>query len=237
MVISSKLLQKLRLPWPHTLPDLITGERKDVVHLIKSVSSLGRFRLFAEAWPTMASIHITRHPCAVFASTRVGIDQGVMSSNVFLRSLFAQEEAANYPFSLEDMQNATFEEQVAYRWMLLNDKAAADMEAASRYLRVGYEDLCTNVDRVSRQVFDHIGITLSAQTKHFIQEISRPSEHATGKRGYFRVQRPIKSALDKWKTQLDPDCVTRIREIVSHSPLGRAYFQESATPKTAASAC
>ncbi|MGI9508590.1 MAG: sulfotransferase [Geminicoccaceae bacterium] len=225
MVLSTKFARSLRLPLPDSMPDLVARDR-DVVYLIKSVRSLGRARLFADAFPAMASIHILRHPCAVCASTQVGIDKGVMSSNVFLPSLFAQKEAADYPFSLEDMQNATFEEQIAFRWMLLNDKAAADMEGAPGYLQIRYEDLCTDLEHMSRVVFDHLGLALGEQTKRFIHDISRPVTSETSSGGYFKINRPVTSAVDKWKTQLEPNCVARIRDVVSHSPLGRAYFDE-----------
>ncbi len=235
MVLSTKAVRSLRLSRPDSLPDLIAGDGDGMLCLIKSVSALGRARLFAEASPNMACIHILRHPCAVIASTRSGIEKGVMGTDVYLTSLFAQPESARYPFSFETMKTATFEEQAAYRWMLLNDKAAADMTGAAGYLRIGYEDLCLSVDRVSRQVFDHLGLGLGAQTERFIGEISRPPPAPDSRIGYFKIKRPITSALDKWKTQLDADIVARIRDIVCHSPLGRAYFEDE-EPKTSMAA-
>lgn len=236
MVLSTKFAERLRLSLPDTMPDLINGDGSDMLCLIKSVSALGRARLFAEASPDMASVHILRHPCAVIASMRVGIGKGVMGSSVYLTSLFAQKESARYPFTFEQMQEATHEEQAAYRWMLLNDKAAADMEGARGYLQVRYEDLCNHVDHTSRQVFDHLGLTIGAQTERFIRDISRPSETTRASSGYFKIKRPITSALDKWKTQLKPDEVDRIRAVVSHSPLGRAYFGDDAMSETVAAA-
>ncbi|MEZ5931297.1 MAG: sulfotransferase [Alphaproteobacteria bacterium] len=224
LVLSTKMARRCRLqPW-ESMPDLVDRDDGVRLHLIKSVSALGRARLFAEAVPKMRMIHIIRHPCAVYASLRVGIDKGVMGSNVALKPLFSQKQSQEYPFSLKQLENAPFEQQVAYRWMLANDKAAADLAGTSRYLRVVYEDLCTDVDRVSRQVFEHLGLTTGVQTRRFIEEISEKPGAGQRDVGYFRVKRPITSAVDKWKSQLDAQTVDRIREIVSHSPLGRAYF-------------
>jgi hypothetical protein len=226
MVLSTKVAERLRLSPTDTLPDLIADDGRETFCLIKSVSALGRARLYAEASPDMASIHILRHPCAVFASMQTGIEKGVMGSNMYLASLFAQKEAERYPFTLEDMQDAAPEEQAAYRWMLLNDKAALDMEGVSGYLQIRYEDLCTQVDRLSQQIFEHLGLTVGKQTERFIDEISRP-QRSDGS-SYFKIKRPITSALDKWKTKLGQEEVARIRAIVHHSPLGRAYFEDDA---------
>lgn len=227
MVLSTKVAEKLRLSPMDTLPDLIADDGRETLCLIKSVSALGRARLYAEASPNMASIHILRHPCAVIASMQTGIEKGVMGSNLYLDSLFAQKEAARYPFTLEDIQEAAPEEQAAYRWMLLNDKAAADMAGISGYLQIRYEDLCTQVDRISQQVFDHLGLAVGKQTERFIDDISRPQKSDGA--SYFKIKRPITSALDKWKTKLNEKEVARIQAIVSHSALGRAYFEEPAT--------
>jgi hypothetical protein len=224
LMLSTKLARKWGVsPWD-SLPDLMDRERGGMLRLIKSVSALGRARLFAEAVPEMPVIHIIRHPCAVYASLRVGIEKGVMGSTVALKTLFAQKESETYPLGFNEMADAPFEQQVAYRWMLLNDKAAADMAGFPTYLQISYEDLCTDVDRVSQQVFAHLGLTLGPQTRRFIDEISRGSSARPSDVGYFRVKRPITSAVDKWKTQLDAATVKRIRKIVSHSPLGRSYF-------------
>jgi hypothetical protein len=224
LVLSTKIARRCRLQRWETLPDLAHRDGCGRLRLIKSVSALGRARLFAEAVPGLVVIHIVRHPCAVYASLRVGIEQGVMGARVALKPLFAQPESAKYPLRLKDMEGAPFEQQVAYRWMLANDKAAADMTGFPTYLQIRYEDLCTHVDQVARQVFGHLGLTAGAQTQRFIDEIRSTRSNGARPAGYFRVQRPITSALDKWRTQLDAPAVDRIREIVSHSPLGRAYF-------------
>ncbi|NJO39064.1 MAG: sulfotransferase [Rhizobiales bacterium] len=230
MVLSTKLAETWRLPLTASVPDLIDRGRGEVVYLIKSVSSLGRARLFADAQPDMPMVHIVRHPCAMIASLKVGIGKGVMAPDVYLRSLFAQKEAASYPYSFEAMEKASYEEQAAFRWMLMNDKAAADMAGHPRYLQIAYEDLCRQVDRVAAQVFDHIGIKIGAQTRAFIDSVSRREDPAAmgaeaRRTGYFKIDRPIASALDKWRTALEPETVARIRDVVSHSPLGRHYFE------------
>jgi hypothetical protein len=222
----SKAAERLGLPLPGGAPDMIRRHRGEIVYLIKSVSSLGRAALYRRAVPGVRYVHILRHPCAVYASLQVGVEKGVMAPDVFLNALFGLEEAARYPFSRREMENASFEEQVAFRWMLLNDKAAADMADSPDYLRIRYEDLCSDVDRVSRQVFDHLGIEIDGQTRRFIDSLRQAPGERRAKPGYFKVTRPIMSAVDKWRARLDPESVERMRRVVSCSALGRAYFED-----------
>ncbi len=227
MIMSSKIGRRFRLPIGDSIPDLVRTRHQDMLYLIKSVSALGRAQLFSRAVPQLACIHIVRHPCAVYASLQSGRKRGLMQTKIRLEPLFEQPESAQYPFTREEMTNATFEEQIAYRWMLTNDKAAIDMAESSRYFRVSYEDLCTDIDRVSRRVFDHLNLPLCTQTKRFINEISNTSHEGADRVGYFDVKRSIGSAINKWKTQLGQETIERIRAVVSHSPLGRMYFDET----------
>lgn len=224
LTLSSKLAHHYKLPLLNRVPDMIGNNNRDVTYLIKSVSSLGHTRLFDIAMPGMSYIHILRHPCAVYASLTVGVEKGVMAPDTHLKSLFSLKETEEYPFTYDDISNATHEEQVAYRWMLLNDKAVKDMVGTRGYLRLRYEDLCTDVETVSRQIFDHLDLDIEDQTRHFISSISRGSDASGASAGYFKINRPITSAVDKWKDKVGPASVERIQNIVAHSELGRAYF-------------
>lgn len=226
MVLSSKIGRRLHLPVGRSMPDLVQTQQHDVLYLIKSVSALGRAQLFSQAVPNMASVHIVRHPCAVYASLQSGRKKGLMRTKIRVEPLFDQPESARYPFTREEIARATFEEQVAYRWMLTNDKAAVDMANSSRYLRIGYEDLCTDIGQMTHRIFDHLNLPIGGQTRRFIDEISNPSVNGTNGVGYFDVKRSIGSAIDKWETQLEQGAVERIRAVVCHSPLGRTYFDK-----------
>jgi hypothetical protein len=226
MLLSAKAARRLKLPPPKTLPDLISAEPGMRLTLIKSVSALGRARLYSEAVPDLRSIHIIRHPCAVYASLHKGLKKGLMRAKPEIKPLFRTPEAVAYPFSLDEMKKASFEEQIAYRWMVTNDKAAKDMAGSPHYLRIGYEDLCTDVETVSRRIFEHLDLELGPQTQRFIDEVNSEPTNGGKAAGYFDVKRSITSGLDKWKTELDGETIERIREVVSHSPLGRTYFEE-----------
>ncbi len=227
MLFSSKAARRLRLPVADNVPDMVTSDRRNLLHLIKSVTSLGRAGLYRKAVPNLASIHIVRHPCASFASLHLGMKKGLMPPKFSVEPYLDHPETQNYPFTLDDIAGATLEEQVAYRWMLANDKAAADMDGSPNYLRIRYEDLCTDVEHVSKAVFDHLGIERSQQTRRFIDEISQTPAPDSRPVDYFKIKRPITSAVDKWKSQLEPETVERIRNIVCHSPLGRGYFEDA----------
>ena len=226
MLLSAKVARRLKLTSAHSLPDLVSAEPGETLTLIKSVSTLGRARLFGEAVPQLRTIHILRHPCAVYASLHKGLEKGLMRAKPQITPLFSTPEAAIYPFTSDDMKRASFEEQIAYRWMVTNDKAANDMADSPRYLRIGYEELCTDVEAMSRRVFDHLGLPLGPQTRRFIDEVSGEPVNGGKAVGYFDVKRSIKSGLDKWTSELDAATIERIQKVVSHSPLGRAYFEE-----------
>ena len=86
---------------PACIPD-ICDERADKTFVIKSVNSIGRVPLFLKAIPNLKIVHIVRHPCAVISSLQIGHQQGLMSNNVYLKSVFTMGDIDRFGYSREE---------------------------------------------------------------------------------------------------------------------------------------
>lgn len=206
-------LEKAHLPVK--VPDLLSGN--DFRVLIKSVNSTGRVPMFAQAIPDMKFIHIVRHPGAVLASLLNGIENNKMRRFDFVDSVAKMSIAANYPFSIEYLSNASFEEKSVYVWMLQNDKVYMEMKDGANYHLVSYEDLCVNMaDRV-QEMCDFLGLEFDQQMRDFIRMISGVNQES----GYFSVIKNPTSSIAKWEDRLDAEVTEKITAIARSSEVGR----------------
>lgn len=194
-----------------SVPDLIrAGSDPKVV--IKSVNSVNRIALFAEADPAMRFIHLLRHPCGVVASRLRGTSMQLMPKENFLDVFLKLPEAQEYPFTLEELKAKSWEERAAYAWMFTNDKAAMDAKDAPNVRTVNYEALCRDVEGMLPGLFEHAGLGMTPETERFIGA----QRNTSGDASYFTVMRDPTSALEKWKDELDSDVIDRIFGIVQH---------------------
>ena len=208
---------------PLNVSDCIgAGELEHIVYLIKSVNSPWRTKLFSEAKPHWRFIHILRHPCAVINSRLRGIESKLMQAKAYLRPAFQAGMAEGYPFSLEELEASSFEEQSVFLWMICNQRILDDMAGKAGYRLVVYEELCRNLEGNTRQLLDFAGLSWSAQTERFIRQLEATE---TGKAGYFDVRRAPLDSLDKWRDQLSPEQIAKIERIVCHAEVGRRFFE------------
>ncbi len=186
-------------------------------YVLKSVNSLCRMALFANAVPTCRFVHLIRHPCGVIASRIRGQQENAMSAKTFLKSLFQLPEAKLYPYTLAEMAARTFEEQVAYDWMVKNDKVARDMRNSDCYYPVSYEKLCEAeaLESVLQELFLYAKLRWHPQTEQFIHRLQHIS--GTKRTSYFGVLRNPAGGQHGWKRDLTPAQVQRISAIVAHA--------------------
>lgn len=210
---------------PLNIADCIDGSQDErILCMIKSVNSPWRTLLFSEAMPNCRFIHILRHPCAVINSRLRGIESNLMQAKTYLRPPFEAGMAEGYPFSMEELEASSFEEQTAFLWMICNQRIHDDMAGREGYRIVIYEDLCRELEPTTRQLFDFAGLSWSAQTQQFIRELeSRGTDDA----GYFDVQRAPLASLDKWRDQLSGEQIAKVERIVCHAEVGRRFFNAS----------
>lgn len=212
------LAEKAGLNLP--IPDLAKDDNYTTV--IKSVNSLGRVPMFAQAMPDMKFIHIVRHPGAIIASQLRGIEQKKMGQELFINSVSKMSNARSFSIDIESISNASFEEQSAYIWMVQNDKSYRELSGNPNYMLVSYEDLCVNMaDRVET-LCQFMGISFDSQMRHFITMLARTD----GESGYFSVMKNPLANIDKWETTIDSDTRDKIQGIIEQSEIGRFVIEK-----------
>ena len=232
----AKAMERLAGPLvkrPLPVADFIRGGREDeILHVIKSVDSPWRTVLFSDAMPNMRFIHIVRHPCAVVNSRLRGIKSKLMAGKIYMQTPFEAGMADGYPFSLEELEALSFEEQSAFLWMICNQWIHDSMAGRQGYLMVCYEDLCRDLEATTRRMFDFAGLSWNPQTEAFIRALETSD---TGNAGYFSVMRSPVTSLDKWRDQLSGEQIERIERMISRSDIGRRFVDGADAKKERAS--
>jgi len=203
------------------VPDLIVRNRAPLV-VVKSVNAM-RGPIFAKAMPDLKIIHIVRHPCGVLSSLVRGRMAGKMTGEVYLKELFQVPEANAYGLTYDDLANASYAEQQAFRWMVHNDFVNQHLADSPNYLFVSYEKLCNELDSEMRRLCAFLDLDLDPQMQAFL---TRTSTAPSGDASYFSVVRNNLSGLAKWETELSREQAESIIRIVERSPLGRKVLEE-----------
>ena len=204
------------------IPDCLNQSARDrILYLIKSVDTPWRTLLYSRARPAWRFIHILRHPCAAISSKIKGIERNLMTADTFLRPPFEAGMAANYPFTLDEIESCSYEERIAFLWMICNQWIHDEMADHPGYQLVVYEDLCQDLTATTRRLFDFIGLSFDAQSQDFLAQLEATE---AGDAHYFDVVRSPKASLYKWREQLSADQIERIERMVCHSAIGRRFF-------------
>jgi len=196
------------------LPDLFDRCKTPSLLVIKSVNSLCRTSLFAAADPAAKFLHVIRHPAAVIASRLRARNVGIDMTESYLPALFALPEAQLYPFTHDDMATRPLAAQLAYSWMIQNDKAAIDADDEDRIRTVIYEKLCTDVAGGLQPLFAFAGLDWTGEVTAFVERLESAK---TSQVGYFDILRPPTASLYKWRTELSSDDISAIAEITQHA--------------------
>lgn len=194
----------------------------------KSIESLGRLGVVLGALDEAVAIHLLRHPCGYISSVLRGeaahtfVDNRPSSDDYgLLEMLLGTAPARRYALTLEALRELTPEERLAWRWVLVNEKAVDDAAASGRAKVVSYDALCRDPEGVGRGMFAFVGLDWDAQTAHFVAQ-STASEDA----GYYSVFKdPLRAAM-RWREELAPEVIGRIMAVVAKSPLGETWFAD-----------
>lgn len=205
------------------VPDLMAPAARDVVTVMKSVNSLNRARLFLDAAAGLRIVHIVRHPCGVVASKIRGSAQQLMKTQVFMDSLYRMEGVEQYGIARADLERFGLAEQLAFQWMVTNDRVIADTAGHPRCRLVRYEDLCREPRTVLRELFEFAGLDWNDQTEAFIASLE-DRDSATA--AYFSVLRAPAKAAFKWREELATTTVESIRSITGRAAIGALYAQD-----------
>jgi hypothetical protein len=105
----------------------------------------------------------------------------------------------------------------AWCWIAFNESVLETMGDLPNVRVVLYEDLCSEPERVAREVFNFIGLPWHDQTARFIQG----STHHTGRAAtnYYAVLRSSTATADRWRTAMPWSDQEAVRSVVRHSRL------------------
>jgi hypothetical protein len=198
------------------IPDLIDPARHPELRVvIKSVSSRGRARLFADALPGARIIFIVRDPWGQVASMQRGAALGMFEDNIPVAELLETEQAARYGLTEARFASLPEVEQFAWNWAILNEKAIDDLHGLDRVKVLKYQDLCEHPLEQARTLLAFAGLPWDSQTETFL----RRSTTYTGPNRYYAVFRDTAASLYHWRQELSEEDQQRISQVVQATSL------------------
>jgi hypothetical protein len=175
---------------------------------------------------TMPIIYLVRHPGAVVASHLRGQAGGAMpvgDHRAVRRIVEAldRELAETFASRLAAM---TETELNALIWRAEVQRGLRAVRAhASTAMLVLYKHLVTDTIATVTRIFEHFGLELHPQTRAFLETSTRGDQVARWRSGegvvgdYFSVFRNVQEEMNKWMSQLGPEEVRQVRDIVEPS--------------------
>ena len=198
------------------IPDFIDpAHLPDLRVVIKSVSSRGRARLFAEALPGAKIIFIVRDPWGQVASMQRGAALGKFEDDLPIAELLETEQAARYGLTRDRLASLPPVEQFAWNWAVLNEKAIEDLGGLDRVKVLKYQDLCEHPMEQARALLAFADLPWDGQTETFL----RRSTSYSGPDRYYAVFRDTASALYRWRQDLSMEDQERINNVVQATSL------------------
>ena len=195
------------------LPDLARRPPARVV--IKSVSGCGCAGLFATALPEARIVFVVRPPFGQVASMLEGVRRGLLDAHEAIYGLDTWPDASRYGLSEAILARLPLVEQLAWHWVLLNQKALAELASRPGVRVVPYPALCRDPQREARALFDFAGLDWPEASASFVAS----STSFTGRAGYFDVRRNLAQAQSRWQAVLSAEDCARITVIVRQSSL------------------
>jgi Sulfotransferase family len=192
----------------------------------KSIESLGRTGVILAALPEAKFVQIVRHPCGYVASVLRGESEKRFGHNQAAGDFDLYRMACDTPqarvHALTESRFRAMEpaERLAWRWVIYNEKAAAESASMPNAKVVIYEELCARPLQVARALFEFCELSWDAQSEQFLKEST-----SDAKSDYYSVFKdPLESAW-RWQSQLDTSTVQKVMAIVAQSPFARPYIE------------
>jgi hypothetical protein len=205
------------------VPDLIGG--KDLARItlvLKSVSSPSRLGLFAQALPGCRVIYMLRHPCAQVASMRRGEKLGLFEEEFDFVWLLQSAEARRHGLTEAGFARLPLLERLAWQWVILNERALADIAHLPATRVVRHADLARAPLAGARELLAFAGLSLPRQSEDFI---GRSTRHK-GAVGYYQVFRDAAAEIDKWRGEMAAAEQAQIWAVVRNSALAAWWPEE-----------
>ena len=212
-----------------SMPQFVNYKADNNLHLIwKSVESLGRLGVIARVAEDCRAVHLVRHPCGYISSVLRGERRKKFTSTLpssedynLLEMLMQTEQAQAQHLTLDRLKKMTHVERLAWRWVLVNEKALDDISGAENCTTVKYENFCEDPEGSARRIFQFVGLDWHPQVEKFLLESTARDRNA-----YYSIFKdPIKSA-NKWRDELSASDISAILRIAEKSKVGRLYLEQ-----------
>lgn len=222
--IAEKLFQLSIISTKATGANLIIPQDKyrqndRVKQMFKSIESMGRLNLFLHAVDDLKILFIVRSVFGQINSVIKGSSAGEFCDNQM--NHVAQQElkrfydihGENNHHELEKVLNYSPVEQLAYKWLVYNEKALIDAEAFKERVKViSYDKLCDQPLEGAKEIFKFFDLSFDQQSADFIKEST--SSHSDT---FYSVNKDPKKAKASWKKNLNDEQVELILEVVKGS--------------------
>ncbi|HWY65992.1 MAG TPA: sulfotransferase [Rhizomicrobium sp.] len=205
------LANKLSIPDFATCP---AGATPTLV--IKSVSALGRAEAFLRSGHPMAAILLLRHPCGYVHSYLQGVRLGLMAKPSGLGTLLETRSARRLNAKTFVHDGSEYVDQLCWEWLLANSEAHAAISKAGGMV-LNYDDLAKGSEAKLHTLFATLGLEWSDRTSQFLKQTSSIDG------SYYSLSRSA-GAADRWISQMAPQDVERVRDIVCRDTIGRRFF-------------
>lgn len=199
-----------------TIPDMVSAGGKPTT-VIKSVSALGRVGAFLKSGAQISVIHLLRHPCAYVSSYVRGNRLGLMPPPPPMDKLLQTRSARRLNVNAALDKSSDPVERLAWEWLLANCEAS-DAIAQAGGLVVKYEDVAASPQTELPSLFSKLGLDWSDSTTQFLKA-SSASEGS-----YYSLSRDPAVAISRWKQEMPPEHIAKVKGIVSRAPVGQQYF-------------
>jgi sulfotransferase family protein len=220
--ISAKAASAVGWKWP-IFPMVNYDNVRNLRVIWKSVISIGRVGVFVRALRNRHAIVLLRHPCGHVASMLRGESEHRFpfppsEDYRLFEILLNTRPARERKLTVDYLTSIRPAERLAWRWVIMYEKALQDIQGIDGCMSIRYEDVCAQPVKHARQMFEFCGLPWVSSTTDFLK-----SSTATEKKKYYAVfKNPLKSAM-RWQSDLSEDDIDRIYRVVQQSNLGKLY--------------
>jgi hypothetical protein len=219
---AAKLASAIKLRCP--IFPMVDYDRIPNLHVVwKSVGSIGRLGVFVRALEKRHAIVLLRHPCGHVASVLRGEAQHKFpyppsEDYGMFEILLGTAPARRRGLTLDQVIFMHPTERLAWRWVLLHEKALQDIEGMDGCMSIRYEDICAEPQLHARKMLEFCGLSWSSTTASFLKNST-----ATENKKYYSVFKdPLRSAM-RWQSDLSEEDIERIYRVVRESDLQCFY--------------